>query len=217
MLAKGLAVLVVPLLVLVSSALAQESSGRSEVNELSLTAGRAFVSTQTIVNDPFLNDSDPHIHFGREEMFEFNYGRFLTGHKIFGLYAELPVALYPRMDLHTDHNQIPKDIGALFVTPSVRLNFFSGQGVTPWVSVGGGYGRFRESKDLNFFGPNPGQTGTNTGVVQFGAGMDVWVWHRWGARLEARDFYSGVPDYDVNTGRSRQHNYYVGVGVVHRF
>jgi hypothetical protein len=54
-------------------------------------------------------------------------------------------------------------------------------------------------------------------VVQFGAGLDVWVWHSWGARLEARDFYSGAPALNVDTGRSRQHNYYVGLGVVHRF
>jgi hypothetical protein len=54
-------------------------------------------------------------------------------------------------------------------------------------------------------------------VLQFGVGMDVWIFPKWGARLEARDFYSGIPDYDVDTGRSRQHNYYVGVGVIHRF
>jgi hypothetical protein len=202
--AKRLAVLVVPVLVLVSSVFAQ-------VNELSITAGRAFVSTQTV------QSTGLPIHFGNEEMVEFNYGRLLKSHKIFGLYAELPVAIYPRMDLNYRENQIPKDIGALFVTPSVRLNIFSGQGVTPWVSAGGGYGRFREAPVLNFFGANPGPTGTNTGVIQFGAGLDVWVWHRWGARLEARDFYSGAPDLNVDTGRSRQHNYYVGVGVVHRF
>jgi hypothetical protein len=205
--AKRLAVLVVPVLFLVSSALAQ-------VNEFSITAGRAFVSTQTIQNSIHF---DPHIHFGNEETVEFNYGRLLMSPKIFGLYAELPVAIYPRMDLHTAQNVIPKDIGALFVTPSVRLNIFSGDSVTPWVSAGGGYGRFREAPTLNFFGTNPGQTGTNTGVIQFGAGLDVWVWQRWGARFEARDFYSGVPALNVDTGRSRQHNYYVGVGVAHRF
>jgi len=215
--AKRLAVLVVPVLVLVSSALAQDLNNWTHVNELSITAGRTFVSTQTIVNDPFQNDFDPHIHFGNEETVAFNYGRRLISHKIFGLYGEVPVAIYPRMDLHTDQNQIPKDIGALFVTPSVRLNIFSGDSVTPWVSAGGGYGRFREAPSLNFFGHNPGQTGTNTGVIQFGAGVDVWFWHRWGARFEARDFYSGVPDYDVSTGNSRQHNYYVGAGIVHRF
>ena len=207
--AKRLAVLVGPVLVLVSSALAQ-------VNELSITAGRTFVSTQTIQNPP-QGDVNPNIHFGNEESVAFNYGRLLMSHKILGLYAELPVAIYFRMDLNTGANQIPKDIGALFATPSVRLNIFSGDSVTPWISAGGGYGRFREAPGLNFYGPNPGPTGTNTGVVQFGAGLDVWVWHRWGARFEARDFYSGKPALDVDTSNSRQHNYYVGIGVAHRF
>jgi hypothetical protein len=207
--AKRLAVLVVTVLVLGSSALAQ-------INQLSVTAGRTFVSTQTIVNDPFEGDFDPHIHFGKPATFAFNYGRLLKTYKIFGLYGEVPVAIFPRMNLNTDQNQIPKDIGALFATPSARLNIFSGDSVTPWVSAGGGYGRFREAPVRNFYGPNPG-TGTNTGVIQFGAGLDVWIWHRWGARFEARDFYSGIPDYTVDTGRSRQHNYYVGAGVMRRF
>ena len=208
--AKRLAFLAVVLvLVLVASALAQ-------VNELSITAGRTFVSTQTIQN-PLQGDVNPNIHFGNEESVAFNYGRLLMSHKILGLYAELPVAIYFRMDLNTGASQIPKDIGALFATPSVRLNIFSGDSVTPWVSAGGGYGRFREAPGLNFYGPNPGPTGTNTGVVQFGAGLDVWVWHGWGARFEARDFYSGKPALDVDTSNSRQHNYYVGIGVAHRF
>lgn len=207
--AKRLAVLVVPVLFLVSSALAQ-------VNEISITAGKSFVSTRTVVNPP-AGDLDPRIHFANEETVAFDYARFLTSKKIFGIYAELPVAIYPRMDLNTYANSIPKDIGALFITPSVRVNIFSGDSVTPWVSVGGGYGRFREAPVRNFYGPNPGATGTNTGVVQFGAGLDVWFWHTWGGRFEARDFYSGLPDYTVTTGSSRQHNYYVGVGVIHRF
>ena len=207
--AKRLAVLIVPVLILVSSGLAQ-------VNELSITAGRTFVSTQTIQNPP-LNDPNPNIHFGNEESVAFNYGRLLMRHKILGLYAELPVAMYFRMDLNTYADIIPRDIGALFVTPSARLNIFPGQGFSPWVSAGGGYGRFREAPYLIWNGSNPGPTGSNTGVVQFGAGLDVWPWHWWGARFEARDFYSGTPDLNVNTGRSRQHNYYVGVGVTHRF
>ena len=202
MLAQRLAVLVAPVLFFVFSALAQ-------VNELSITAGRTFVSTQTAANLP--------VHFGNEESLEFNYSRLLKSHAIFGLSAELPVAIYPRMDVNYNlGRQTPKDIGALFVTPSVRLNIFSGDSVSPWVSVGGGYGRFRVAPVTLYETPNPG-SGSNTGVVQFGAGLDVWVWHSWGARFEARDFYSGAPNLNVNTGRSRQHNYYVGLGVVHRF
>jgi hypothetical protein len=205
---QRLAILVVIVGVIISSACAQKNEG-------SVTVGRTFVSTQTILNDS--GSINPHIHFGNEESVAFNYGRLLMSRGIFGFFAEVPVAITPRMDLNTGANQIPKDIGALFLTPSLRVNFFSGQGLSPWLSVGGGYARFREASKLNFFGDNPGPTGTNTGVVQFGVGFDAWPWARWGIRLEARDFYSGVPDLNVNTGRSRQHNYYVGIGVIRRF
>ena len=201
--AKRLAVLVVPVLVLIASASAQ-------VNEVSITAGRTFVSTQTV------RTTGLPVHFGNEESVEFNYGRFLKNFRVFGLYAELPVAIYPRMDVNYHLGTTPKDIGAVFVTPSVRVNVFSGDSVTPWVSVGGGYGRFREAP-VTLYNNRNASSGSNTGVVQFGAGLDVWVWHTWGGRFEARDFYSGTPALNVDTGRSRQHNYYVGVGVMHRF
>ena len=38
----------------------------------------------------------------------------LKSFKVFGLYAELPVAIYPRMDVNYHPGTIPKDIGALF-------------------------------------------------------------------------------------------------------
>jgi hypothetical protein len=209
MAAKRLFGIVVPLVLLASSMWAQ-------VNELSVTAGRTFVSTQTIQNPP-TGDLYPQIHFANDKSIAFNYGRFLVQRGIFGITAELPVAMYFHMDLNTGADLIPKDIGALFVTPSVRVNAFARDSVTPWASFGGGYGRFRQSSSLNYYGPNPGPTGSNTGVVQFGAGLDVWFWERWGGRLEARDFFSGEPDLNVETNRTRQHNYYVGVGVMHRF
>jgi hypothetical protein len=198
------------------------SSSFAQVNEISVTVGRTFVSTQTVLNPP-AGDTNPRIHFGNEESVAFNYGRLLKSRGIFGFSAELPVAIYPRMDLNTGANQIPKDIGALFITPSVRVNFFHGEAVTPWVSAGGGYGRFRQAPKLNYYGSSSAPSGTNTGIVQFGAGLDVWPWERWGIRTEARDFYSGAPDLNanplipVNTGHSRQHNYYVGIGVIRRF
>jgi len=142
---------------------------------------------------------------------------------MFGLSAELPVAVAPRIDLNTYLNQIPKDIGVLFVTPSVRVNFFHEQSITPWASVGAGWTRWRQSKDLNYFDNSSAPTSVNTYAIQFGAGLDVWPWHRWGIRTEFRDFYSGTPDLNANpslpaiTGRSRQHNFYLGIGAIHRF
>lgn len=205
--AKRLAFLVVLLSLIASSSFAQ-------VNEVSVTVGRTFVSTQTIKNPTVLPAA---LHFGNEESFDFGYGRLLKSHGIFGFTAELPVAFYPSMDLSTPSHGIPNSVGALFATPSARVNFFSGAGLSPWVSAGGGYARFFESSDLNFYGTNPGPTGTNTWALQFGGGLDVWPWHHWGIRTEVRDFYSGVPDLNFKTDRTRQHNYYVGVGVIRRF
>src|SRR6204780_503249 len=126
--AKGLAVLAVPVLVFVSIAWAQ-------LNEASVPAGRSLVSTQTIQN-PQPNDPNPNIHFGSPASIAFNSGRLLKRHKIFGLYGELPVGIYFRMNLNPYADLIPRDVGALFVTPSARLNIFSGDSVSPWVSVG---------------------------------------------------------------------------------
>ena len=81
MAAKRLAVLVVPVLVLVASAWAQEFNRGTPENEISVTAGRTFVSTQTIQN-PTPDNPNPHIHFGNRVSFDVDYARLLMSHKI---------------------------------------------------------------------------------------------------------------------------------------
>jgi hypothetical protein len=204
---KRLAVLIGCVAILIASACAQQ-------NEISGTLGRVFVSSQAVKGANFF---DPNVHFGNGLTIAGNYSRLLKTYGIFGISGEVSGAYTWDMDLNLSQNLIPEAYKSLFVTPAVRVNFFSGQGVTPWVSVGGGYGLFKQSHQLVFGGTNPGKTTTNTGVFQFGAGLDVWPWQKWGLRLEARDYYSGVPDLNVTTVRSRQHNIYVGGGVIRRF
>jgi len=205
--ANRLAALLVTVLVLAASSLAQN-------NEISGTLGRIFVSSQDIQGAQFPN---PHVHFGDGLSFSLNYGRLITRRGIFGFTGEVPFAANFDTDLNSGTNQVPEGYRAFFIAPSGRLNLFSGSAVSPWVSAGGGYGLFKMSGHAVYYGPNPGPTRTNTGVVQFGAGLDVWPWRHWGMRMEARDFWSGVPELNVDTGRSRQHNYYVGGGVIRRF
>jgi hypothetical protein len=145
MAAKRLAVLAVLLVVVLGAV------GWAQVNDASITVGRTFVSTQTVPSTGLP------IHFGNAKSVAFNYGRLLRSYGIFGLSAELPVAVYPRMNLNYNLGLVPKDIGAVFVTPSVRVNIFSGERVSPWVSVGGGYAHFREAPTLTFDTPNPGR------------------------------------------------------------
>jgi hypothetical protein len=130
---------------------------------------------------------------------------------------EVPVLLNLDEDLNYGRNAIPEGFRSYFVTPSARITFFPNLPVTPWASVGGGFGHFGESSKLEFGGANPGKTGNTTGVFQFGGGVDVRTWRSLSVRGEIRDFYSGVPQLNVSTGKNHQQNFFVGVGVVWHF
>jgi hypothetical protein len=54
-------------------------------------------------------------------------------------------------------------------------------------------------------------------VIQFGAGLDVRLTHKFSIRTEVRDYWSGVPQLNVDTGKSRQNNLFVGSGVIWHF
>jgi hypothetical protein len=70
------------------------------------------------------------------------------------------------------------------------------------VSAGGGLGYFKENSTLESgVGANPGKTGATTGIFQFGAGLDVKLFSRVSVRGEVRDFFSGVPQPNVDKGR----------------
>jgi hypothetical protein len=64
---------------------------------------------------------------------------------------------------------------------------------------------------------HPGKTGTSTGVFQIGGGIDVKILPRLSLRGQVRDFFSGIPQLNVDTGKSRQHNLFVGGGVIWHF
>ena len=111
---------------------------------------------------------------------------------------------------------MPSNYKSYFVTPSVRANVFATTAISPWISVGGGIGHFSPSSDLEFGGRSPAKSTTN-GVFQMGIGLDVRIIRKLSVRGEVRDFWSGTPDITVDTGKSRQHNFFVGGGVVWRF
>jgi len=201
---------VVAVCTFVAQAAAQE-------NELSGIIGRTFTSDQSILGAPAY---DPDLRFSNGLSFEINYARNLIGmgKGFLSLTLEVPFVVNPDQDLHAaPPNRIPEKYASFFVTPAVRLNAFPGQGISPWVSFGSGFGHFAASSTLLFGGNNPGTTGTNTGVIQAGLGLDVKIFHGFSLRGEGRDFWSGVPQLNVNTGKSRQHNIFAGGGIVWHF
>jgi hypothetical protein len=195
--------------VLVASAAAQK-------NEVAGLIGRTFISNQGV---PAATSSNKEIHFGNGLSFEAVYGRRILGNEdsLVTLTFEVPFVVNPDEDLNFAMNDIPEGYSSFFITPAARANLFASTHVSPWVSFGGGFGHFHESSNLVFFGSNPGNIGTTTGVYQLGAGLDVKISDRFSVRGEVRDFNSGVPQLNVDTGKTRQHNYFVGAGVVWHF
>jgi hypothetical protein len=193
------------------------AQAEAQKNELSGVIGRTFTSDQSIQGAPAY---DPDLRFGSGLTFEVNYARRVwnTGSGFFALNLEVPFVVNLDEDLHAAlPNRIPEQYASYFVTPAARLAAFAGDAVNPWVSVGGGFGHFTPSSNLLFGGKNPGSTGTNTGVFQAGIGLDVKIFHQFSLRGEGRDFWSGVPQLNVNTGKSRQHNIFAGGGIVWHF
>jgi len=189
------------------------SSAFAQNNELTAAIGRTFISNQGVKGSNLFNND---VHFGKGLSFEVNYGRHIWGEGFTRLTFEVPVVINTDEDLNFAANSVPSSYQQYFVTPSLRANIFAMTAVSPWISAGGGFGHFRPASQLEFGGPSGAKSNT-TGVMQIGIGLDVKLKGRFSLRGEARDFWSGAPDILVDTGKSRQHNYLVGGGVVWHF
>jgi hypothetical protein len=187
--------------------------GSAQKNELSGLIGRTFIPTQSINGATWPN---PNLHFGDGLTFEGNYARRFHGEGFLELRFEVPFAYNIKEKLNTGANLIPESYSSVFVAPSVRVNVMADSILSPWASIGGGYGRFFASDKLLYGGTNPGNS-SNTGLMQLGVGLDVKVSGPWGIRLAARDFWTGRPPVNVDTSRDRQHNFFVGGGVTYKF
>jgi hypothetical protein len=204
-----LAVLVVGISILGASAAAQD-----EKNELTGVVGRIFISDQGIPGATYF---DPFVRSGEGISFEVNYAHRLFGTPVYALSGEVPAVFNLDEKLNSGSDVVPTDYKQIFVTPSARVNFFPYTAVSPWISFGGGFGHFSENQSLLYGGTNPG-TSSTTGVLQGGLGLDVKVWRRISIRGQVRDFWSGTPDLPLAaTGKTRQHNFFVGGGAIWHF
>jgi hypothetical protein len=189
------------------------ASAFAQKNELTGIIARTFISDQGVKNSNLFNND---VHFGKGWTFEVNYGHHLFGEGFTQVTFEVPAVFDLDEDLRFVANTVPSSYQSYFVTPSLRANILATTAISPWVSLGGGFGHFRPASHLEFGGASGAKSST-TGVMQIGIGLDVRLKSRLSLRGEARDFWSGTPDILVDTGKSRQHNYVVGGGVVWRF
>jgi hypothetical protein len=197
--------------------LAASAGAQTERNEIGGMVGRTFISDQGIKNATYF---DPIIHSGKGLTIQGEYARRLIVAPIYSLSIEGLVVYNPDEDLNAGeygHAVVPIDYKQLFIAPAARVNLFPTTAVSPWVSLGAGFAHFSQNKNLDYGGTNPGKS-TTSAVIEAGIGLDVKVWKRLSLRGEARDFYSGEPDFPLApTGKTRQHNFFVGGGVFWRF
>ena len=203
---------VILFLTMVSSVLAAE-----ERNEIGLLLGAKFTPGQAIRSGA----PAAAIDIGKGLTLQATYARRLTPAKGAALYLEIPFVATPSTDVSSSNTTLPRNFANIFITPSLRVALAPGKKVTPWFSAGGGYGRYDESTSLISGAANPGRTGTTTGVLQFGGGVDlqtpIHILLPIGVRLEVRDFYAGKPNYNVATGGTGQHNVVASGGLVLKF
>jgi hypothetical protein len=191
-------------------------SGQETKNEIAVTVGRMFISDQGVPNTNFFDNT---VHSGKGLSYEGDYARKLRNYNWGTLWVEVPVVVNPDEDLNYGLNQVPKDYSSILVTPAVRVNYLQDFVFSPWLSFGGGLAHYTASKDLVFFGTNPGHRVDNSGAIEAGIGFDVKIprVYIFRFRFEARDFWTGEPPINVDTGHTRQHNYFVAGGAVFRF
>jgi opacity protein-like surface antigen len=185
-------------------------------NEVAVSVAHMFISDQGVPNTNFFDNT---VHFGKGWSFEGNYARSLWTFPWGRLSAEVPVVFNPDEDLNYGLNQVPRQYSSIFITPAAHVTFLQNLPFSPWVSFGGGLAHYVASKDLLFSGQNTGHRVNTSGAIEAGLGLDVKIpkVSSFRFRFEARDFWTGEPPINVDTGHSRLHNYFLGGGAVFRF
>jgi hypothetical protein len=204
--------ILVALAVLAGTAIAQDEDAISPPNEVSGVLGRTFL------HDPHVPSFDSDVHLDNGISFELGYGYRIRENELYSLSGEVPVLFLPHERVRFIDNITPDSYRSYLVTPSLRANFLPRTYLSPWGSAGVGIGHFTSGSNLELgSGPNPGERASTGVVIQFGVGLDVRVTRRLALRTEIRDYWSGVPQLNVDTGKSRQNNLFIGSGVIWHF
>jgi len=175
--------------------LAQEETAHK--NELAFGLGGIPSLTQS---------TNPSLDAGSGVAFQVNYGRrFLNGH-IVALYGELNFVASPLRNVGSSLATVTHDFASLYLTPGLRVKFRPESRFSPYAVIGGGYADYAQSLKRLDGSPNQASRELARGVFDFGAGVDFHVWRFIALRGEARDFYSGAPNYNVASISGGQHN-----------
>jgi opacity protein-like surface antigen len=156
---------------------------------------------------PALSQSDsPSLGAGSGIAYQVNYGRRLLESNMVALFGEINCVASPLRDVSGAVGTATHDFASLYVTPGIRVKFRPSSRISPYAAVGGGYADYEQSDRQIDGEPNQAPRELARGVFDFGAGVDVQVWRFVALRGEARDFYTGAPNYNVASVSGGRHN-----------
>jgi hypothetical protein len=188
-------------------------------NEVGLVIGATTTPSQTVSRQSCIVPTcdltfDASLALGAE------YDRHLATARRVAIYGGVDYLASP-LDVKLSQHPpgVSSEYAYEFLTPHVRVKFSPAGPVAPWFSFGGGYARFLEAVPSN---STSFRRGTNSGTLEFGAGIDTRTVVRVlripiGFRLEVRDFYSGLPNYNQKIDASLQNNVAFTGGLLIRF
>jgi len=197
-----------------------------EKNEVGLNIGATLTPSESLAPGTSLIGPSGNVLPNRSLNFDSSlalgaeYNRRIVSGSRVAFYGGIDFLASPKdVQLSQVTQNAPKSYAYIFLTPHVRAKFNPQRGLSPWLELGGGYARF-----LSAVPPaaTAFERGRNTGAFEFGGGVDTHsVFHVFkipiGFRLEVRDFYSGLPDYNVKVTGNLQNNVAFSAGLLIRF
>ncbi len=151
---------------------------------------------------------------GNAVAIEGSYARRIASVPLVSAYLELPVVGTLNSSVRTFGLTSSASYSALFVAPGLKVKLTPEFFLSPWVAAGGGLAHYSANSGLRLLS---GVDTTNTGVFDFGGGVDAKVAPFFSVRGEVRDFYSGGLGFSLATFNQRQHNIVATAGLVLRF
>jgi opacity protein-like surface antigen len=186
----------------------------AQENEIALLIGRMKPSDRSLSLNPA-----PAIDatFDGALTYQFNYANRVVNGEIASLHLELAVTGVPRTGVRSDNFLLPRTYSTLIFTPGLKLKAFPGGGFSPYVVGGVGVGRFSLSDTNIAGGPVPGDGSNTSFVFNYGGGVDLNILGPLSIRGEVRDYMTGTPNFGSSFLNDRQHNLFIGAGIVLRF
>lgn len=149
--------------------------------------------------------------------YQVNYANRIINGEVASLHFEIAVTGVPRTGVRSNNVLLPRTYSTLIFTPGLKLKAFPGGGVSPYAVAGVGLGRFSSSDTNIAGGPVTGDRSNTSFVFNFGGGVDLNVLGPLSVRGEVRDFMTGTPSFSSPFLNDRQHNLFIGAGIVLRF